>query len=62
MVRAISTDLSATDLVKLGWLQGKLTTAPDDREVIAGEGTTIGGIYYYLLDPAKAEPQVRRFS
>ena len=62
MVRAISTDLSATDLVKLGWLQGKLTTAPGDREVIAGEGTTIGGIYYYLLDPAKAEPQVRRFS
>lgn len=62
MVRALSTDLSATDLAKLGWLQGKLTTAPGDREVLAGDATTIGGIFYFLLDPAKAEPQVRRFS
>ena len=62
MVRAMSTDLSATDLVKLGWLQGRLETSPEDRDVLAGEPTTIGGGFYFLLDPDRAEEQIRRFT
>ncbi len=61
MIRAMSTDMSATDLAKLGWLQGKLTTAPGDRDVLAGDPTIIGGTFYFLYNPDKAEQQVRRF-
>lgn len=61
IVRAMSTDLSAIDLAKLGWLQGKLTTGPNDRDVLAGTGTTIGGRFFFLYDPERAEPQVERF-
>ena len=51
----------ATDLAKLGWLQGKLTTGPKDRDVLAGDPANIGGIFYFLLDPDRAEQQLRRF-
>jgi polyisoprenyl-teichoic acid--peptidoglycan teichoic acid transferase len=61
MIRAISTDMSAIDLAKLGWLQGKLKTAPSDRDVLAGDPTIIGGTFYFLYNPDKAEQQVRRF-
>ena len=61
MIRAMSTDMSATDLAKLGWLQGKLTTGPKDRDVLAGDPANIGGIFYFLLDPDRAEQQLRRF-
>lgn len=62
MVRAMGTDFSTTDLAKFGWLQSKLTTGPNDREVLAGSPQTIGGISYYLLDPSAAAPQIRRFA
>lgn len=61
MVRAISTDLSAIDLAKLGWLQGHLKTGAQDRDVLAGDSTMIGGIFYFVLDPDRAEAQLRRF-
>ncbi len=61
MVRAISTDLSAMDLAKLGWLQGRLKTDAKDRDVLAGDPTSIGGIFYFVLDPDRAETQLRRF-
>jgi anionic cell wall polymer biosynthesis LytR-Cps2A-Psr (LCP) family protein len=61
MIRAISTDLSAVDLVKFGWLQARLKTDPSDRDVLAGDATTIGGLFYFLFDPGKAGPQLRRF-
>jgi LCP family protein required for cell wall assembly len=61
IVRTMGTDMSATDLAKFGWLQGRLTTEPGDRDVLAGEGTTIGGVYYYLVDPDRAEAQIRIF-
>jgi polyisoprenyl-teichoic acid--peptidoglycan teichoic acid transferase len=61
MVRAMSTDLSATDLAKLGWLQGKLTTDPADRDVLIGEPANIGGTFYFLFDPGRAGPQLERF-
>lgn len=62
MVRAMGTDFSTTDLAKFGWLQGRLTTGPGDREVLAGSSQTIGNISYYLLDPEGAGPQIRRFA
>jgi len=61
MVRAISTDLSAIELAKLGWLQGRLKTDAKDRDVLAGDPTTIGGVFYFVLDPDRAEVQLRRF-
>lgn len=61
MVRAISTDLSAMDLAKLGWLQGRLKTDAKDRDVLAGDATSIGGVFYFILDPDRAETQLRRF-
>ncbi len=61
MVRAISTDLSAMDLAKLGWLQGRLKTDAKDRDVLAGDPTSIGGTFYFVLDPDRAETQLRRF-
>jgi LCP family protein required for cell wall assembly len=61
MVRAISTDLSAMDLAKLGWLQGRLKTDGKDRDVLAGAPTSIGGIFYFVMDPDRAETQLRRF-
>lgn len=61
MVRVIGTDLSTMDMAKFGWLQSKLTTGPKDRDVLSGEPTQIGGIFYFLLDPDRAEEQIRRF-
>lgn len=61
MVRAISTDMSATDLAKLGWLQGRLSTGPKDRAVLEGQPANIGGVFYFLLDPDSAGEQLRRF-
>ena len=61
IIRAMHTDLSAIELAKLGWLQGRLETDPKDRDVLAGDGALIGGRSYILIDPARAEEQVRRF-
>lgn len=61
IIRAMSTDMSATDLAKFGWLQGKLTTGPRDRDVLAGEPANIGGVFYFLFDPDRAGQQLRRF-
>ena len=61
MIRAMSTDMSAADLGKLGWLQGRLRTDPSDRDVLAGQPANFGGLFYFLLDPDRAEQQLRRF-
>jgi LCP family protein required for cell wall assembly len=61
IIRSMHTDLSATELAKLGWLQGRLTTEPKDRDVLAGTPETVGGKSYILVDPTRAEEQIRRF-
>ena len=53
--------MSAVDLAKLGWLQGRLKSDPKDRDVLAGDPTSIGGTFYFLLNPDRAERQVRQF-
>jgi LCP family protein required for cell wall assembly len=61
IVRAIGTDLSTTELIKLGWLQARLKQAPEDRMVLAGEPQTIGGISYVIGLPDQDEQQLARF-
>jgi polyisoprenyl-teichoic acid--peptidoglycan teichoic acid transferase len=61
IVRAIGTDLSTTELVKLGWLQARLKQVPADRMVLAGVPQTIGGISYVVGLPDQDEQQLGRF-
>ncbi len=61
MIRAVSTDMSATDLAKFGWLQGRLESRPDDRFLLAGDPGTIGGISYFIINTDAAGAQLRSF-
>jgi LCP family protein required for cell wall assembly len=61
IVRAIGTDLSTTELIKLGWLQARLEQAPEDRMVLAGQPQTIGGVSYVIGLPDQDEQQLARF-
>jgi LCP family protein required for cell wall assembly len=61
VVRAIGTDLSTTELIKLGWLQARLEQDPRDRIVLAGQPQTIGGISYVVGLPDEDEQQLARF-
>jgi LCP family protein required for cell wall assembly len=61
VVRSLSTDIGTMDMVKLGWLQGRLDQRPSDRMVLAGESATIGGISYVVGDPDANIRLVERF-
>jgi LCP family protein required for cell wall assembly len=61
VARAITTDLGTLDMIKMGWLQARLDQRPDDRIVLAGEPSTIGGISYVVPLPDEDERQLQRF-
>ncbi len=60
-IRAIGTDMEVSDLMKLGWLQWRLTSSPDDRIVLAGIPRTVGGVSYVLGEPDLNEQQLAEF-
>ncbi len=59
IVRTMSTDMGTVDIAKFGWLQGRLKTG--SREVLATDGTFIGGVSYQLLRTDEAESQIAAF-
>jgi LCP family protein required for cell wall assembly len=61
VVRALSTDLSTFDLIKLGWLQARLTQTAADRVVLSGTPRLIGGQSFVVGDPDANEREVARF-
>jgi len=60
-IRAIGTDMGVADLMKLGWLQWRLTSNPGDRTVLAGIPRTVNGVSYVLGEPNQDEQQVAAF-
>ncbi len=62
LVRAISTDLGAIELIKLGWLQARLTNDPKrDRLRLVGTGQTVGGQSVIVPDDSANEAIIERF-
>lgn len=62
MVRTIQTDISTTELMKLGWLQARLKQDPADRIVLSGEPMLIDGVWYVVsTDPDQNEREIARF-
>ena len=60
-IRAIGTDMGVTDLMKLGWIQWRLTSNQSDRTVLAGIPRTVNGISYVVGEPNQDEQQVAAF-
>ena len=62
LVKSISTDLGAVDLVKFGWLQARLKNDPKvDRMRLVGSGATIGGQSVIVPDDSANEAIVAKF-
>lgn len=61
LVRSITTDLSPTDLVKMGWLQSTLDARPDDRMRLVGTPERINGQDYVINDGDRNVEIIRRF-
>jgi LCP family protein required for cell wall assembly len=61
VVRAIGTEMSTTELIKFGWLQARLDQRPEDRILLSGTPTMIGGVAYVIPDPDANEDEVARF-
>ena len=61
VVRTLTTDIGTIDLVKMGWLQARLSQKPGDRMVLPGDDQTIGGISYVIGVPDADEATIRRF-
>lgn len=60
-IRAIGTDMGAADLLKLGWLQWRLSQDPKDRIVLAGIPRYVGGVSYVVGEPDTDEQQIADF-
>lgn len=62
MVRTLQTDISTTELMKLGWLQARLTQDPADRTILSGEPLMQDGIWYIVsTDPDQNEREIATF-
>jgi polyisoprenyl-teichoic acid--peptidoglycan teichoic acid transferase len=61
LVRALSTDMSATDLAQLGWLEMNLSQSKKDRYVLPGTPQYINGGAYIVNDPVKSAAVKRAF-
>jgi polyisoprenyl-teichoic acid--peptidoglycan teichoic acid transferase len=62
LVRTLQTDLSTTDLIKMGWLQARLKQDKADRILLTGTPEEIGGIDYVVqTDPDLNERQIASF-
>jgi regulator of RNase E activity RraA len=60
-IRSIGTDMGVTDLMKLGWLQWRLTSNSSDRIVLAGIPRYVNGISYVVGEPNADEQQIAQF-
>lgn len=60
-VRSIGTDMGTSDLMKLGWLQWRLTADSKDRFVLAGIPRNVGGVSYVVGEPDLDEQQLAEF-
>jgi hypothetical protein len=61
-VRTLQTDLSTTDLIKMGWLQARLKQDKADRILLTGTPEEIGGVDYVVqTDPDLNERQIASF-
>jgi LCP family protein required for cell wall assembly len=60
-IRSIGTDMGVSDLMKMGWLQWRLQSDPDDRLVLAGMSRTVGGVSYVVGEPDLEEQQIAQF-
>jgi len=60
-IRAIGTDMGTSDLLKLGWLQWRLTADPADRIVLSGIPRYVNGISYVIGEPNLNEQQMAKF-
>jgi anionic cell wall polymer biosynthesis LytR-Cps2A-Psr (LCP) family protein len=61
VVRSLTTDYGTIDMMKLGWLQARLTQDPKDRFLLPGEPRYIGGEAMVVGIPDADEETIRRF-
>ena len=62
IVRSLATDIGTIDMVKLGWLQGRLKQEKVDRILLTGEPQMIGGVSYVVqTDPDLNEKEIAKF-
>ena len=62
VVRSLATDIGTIDMVKMGWLQGRLKQEKSDRILLTGEPQMIGGVSYVVqTDPDKNEQEIAKF-
>ncbi len=61
-MRSLATDIGTIDMVKLGWLQGRLKQEKADRILLTGEPQMIGGVSYVVqTDPDLNEKEIAKF-
>ncbi len=61
LVNALATDMSATDLAQLGWLEMTLSQSKKDHWVLPGTPQTVNGGAYIVNDPVKSAAVKRAF-
>jgi anionic cell wall polymer biosynthesis LytR-Cps2A-Psr (LCP) family protein len=62
VVRSLATDIGTIDMVKMGWLQGRLSQEKSDRILLTGEPQTIDGVSYVVqTDPDLNEQEIAKF-
>ena len=61
VTRAIATDMSASELVKFGWLQSRLDQRPEDRILLTGSLQSFNGQSVVAPDPDANEREVAQF-
>lgn len=62
VVRSLQTDIGTIDMIKMGWLQARLTQTEADRIILSGEPLTIDGISYIVgTDPDRNEREIAAF-
>jgi len=61
LVSALSTDMSASDLAQLGWLEMTLGQPKKDHMVLPGTPQYINGIAYIVNDPVASATTKRQF-
>ena len=62
VVRGLGTDIGTIDMVKMGWLQGRLKQEKSDRILLTGEPQMVGGVSYVVqTDPDRNEQEIAKF-
>lgn len=62
VVRSLATDIGTIDMVKMGWLQGRLKQEKSDRILLTGDPQMIGGLSYVVqTDPDANEKEIAKF-